>query len=307
MRRPLSPVFTSTCRRLLRGALYPLFLVGSVAAVVALGERLPWVWAMNLVNVGAGLCIIGAELALPYRHRWRRSHGDVWTDLCYVAFSGMVILVAAAPLMALCAASAVWLAGQVGSTVWPRHWPLGLQLPLALLVYELGSYGLHRLCHHTRLWRLHSVHHSVRRLYWLNSSRSHPLDFFLAVTVTSGPLLLLGAGEDLFALVTVLGTVNMWLQHANVNLETGWLDWVFVTPRIHRWHHSQRLAEQQRNLGAVLLIWDVVFGTRFLPPDREPPEDVGPGGVESYPDTFLGQLVAPFRGRLWAADGGPAA
>ena len=183
--------------------------------------------------------------------------------------------------------------------MWPSHWPALAQLALALLVYELGSYSFHRLCHHTRLWRLHSVHHSVLRLHGLNAIRSHPFDLLLAVATTSGPLLLLGVDERLFAQVTVIGTVNMWLQHANADLRTGWLDWVFVTPNIHRWHHSTQMREQQHNLGANLVFWDVVFGTRLAPPDRAPPEQVGTGHDRAYPDGFIGQLLAPFTPALW--------
>src|SRR5690606_30869270 len=117
------------------------------------------VWAMNLVNVAAGASILVAEVALPYRARWAESRGDVGTDLCYAVFSGVVVLVAATPVMAGFAAAALWLAGALGARAWPGHWPVPLQLALALLVYELGSYAFHRVCHHTRLWRLHSVHH----------------------------------------------------------------------------------------------------------------------------------------------------
>jgi ornithine lipid hydroxylase len=264
---------------------------------------------VNVVNVSAGLGIIAAELAVSYRPRWRRGHGDLGTDLCYLVLSAVAVLVAAAPLMAGLASAALWLQAQLGTTLWPGHWPLAIQLPLALLIYELGSYGLHHLSHHTPLWRLHSVHHSVRRLYGLNSIRSHPLDFLLAVATTSGPLLLLGIDERLFAQVTVLGTVNMWLQHANADMRTGWLDWVFVTPRVHRWHHSRQLGEQQCNLGAILIVWDVVFGTRLAPPDRAPPEDVGAGPDSGpgtpYPDGFLAQLAAPFRPALWRRAAAP--
>ena len=230
---------SSVFGRLLRRTLYPAILGGSLLAVTLLFDRVGAVWATSVVNVAAGLCIVGAELTFTYRPRWRRAQGDVPTDLCYLALSAVAALVAAAPLMAALAAAALWLQGQVGGTIWPRHWPAAVQLALALLVYELGSYGLHHLSHHSRLWRLHSVHHSVRRLHGLNSIRSHPLDFLFAVATTSGPLLLLGVDERLFAQVTVLGTVNMWLQHANADLKTGWLDWVFVTPNIHRWHHSR--------------------------------------------------------------------
>ena len=291
-----------------RCAAYPLILGGSVLGVTALAARIPLPWAMSVVNVAAGLAIIGAELALPYRRRWRESRGDVKTDLAYLALTGVALLVAAAPLMSACAAAALWLGERAGGGIWPRHWPGAVQLALAMLVYELGSYVLHRASHHTWLWRLHSVHHSVRRLHGLNAIRSHPIDFFLSVVVTSGPLLLLGVDPLVFAQLTVLGTVNMWLQHTNADMKTGWLDWLFVTPHIHRWHHSQVVGEQQRNLGAILIVWDIVFRTRLAPPDREPPEDVGTGhelaGAVAYPDTFLAQLAAPFQRALWKAAAG---
>jgi sterol desaturase/sphingolipid hydroxylase (fatty acid hydroxylase superfamily) len=285
-----------------RWTAYPLILGGSLVAVTGLARHLPLSWAMAVVNVAAGVAIIAAELALPYRRRWRESRGDLPTDLCYLALTGFAMFAVAAPLMSAFAAAALWMGEGFGASAWPRHWPLVLQLVLALLVYELGSYALHRVCHHTWLWRLHSVHHSVRRLHGLNAIRSHPIDLFLSVMTTSGPLLLLGVDPLVFAQVTVLGTVNMWLQHANADMHTGWLDWVFVTPRIHRWHHSQALGEQQKNLGAILIVWDVVFGSRLLPHDREPPIEVGTGHALAdipYPDTFLAQLGAPFRAALW--------
>lgn len=273
-----------------------------MVAVTALARHLPLSWAMGVVNVAAGLAIVAAELAVPYRRRWRESNGDLPTDLCYLLVTGIAMFALAAPLMSAFAAGALWVGERFGGGAWPRHWPVAIQLALALLIYELGSYALHRACHRSWLWRLHSVHHSARRLHGLNAIRSHPIDLFLSVITTSGPLLLLGVDPMVFAQVTVLGTVNMWLQHANADMRTGWLDWIFVTPHIHRWHHSQALVEQQKNLGAILIVWDVVFGSRLAPHDREPPVKVGAGhelGDGAYPDTFLAQLGAPFRGALW--------
>jgi sterol desaturase/sphingolipid hydroxylase (fatty acid hydroxylase superfamily) len=279
--------------------IYPGILGGSALGVALLSERVPVVVAMGVVNVLAGAAILAAEAALPYRGSWQGAHGDVATDLGYLAMTGAALVLAGTPLMAAFGAAAAWLARNGDGTLWPAHWPRLLQLALALLVYELGSYSFHRLCHHTRLWRLHSVHHSVLRLHGLNAIRSHPIDLLLAVATTSGPLLLLGVDERLFAQVTVIGTVNMWLQHANADLRTGWLDWVFVTPNIHRWHHSTQMREQQHNLGANLVFWDVVFRTRLAPPDRAPPEQVGTGHDRPYPESFLGQLLAPFTAALW--------
>jgi ornithine lipid hydroxylase len=285
---------------LARRLTYPGILGGSALAIAVLSTRMQTVVAMGVVNVAAGIAILAAEKTLPYRRIWQGSRGDVRTDLGYLAMTGVTLLLAGTPLTAAFTAAARWLAGRGGGTLWPHTWPPLLQLLLALLVYELGSYSFHRLCHHTRLWRLHSIHHSVERLHGLNAIRAHPFDLLLAVATTSGPLLLLGVDERLFAQVTVISTVNMWLQHANADLRTGWLDWIFVTPNIHRWHHSTAMHEQQRNLGANLVFWDVVFGTRLAPPERAPPEEVGTGHHRPFPDNFVGQLLAPFRPALWS-------
>ena len=190
---------------LARRLVYPGILGGSALGVALLSERVAVVVAMGVVNVLAGAAILAVEAALPYRRVWQGVHGDVKTDLGYLAMTGVALVLAGTPLMAAFGAAAAWLGQQGGGALWPSHWPRLLQLPLALLVYELGSYSFHRLCHHSRLWRLHSVHHSVRRLHGLNAIRSHPFDLLLAVATTSGPLLLLGVDERLFAQVTVIG------------------------------------------------------------------------------------------------------
>ena len=40
---------------------------------------------------------------------------------------------------------------------------------------------------------------------------------------------------------------------------------VFVTPRYHHIHHSKAAAHQTANLGALLTIWDRLFGTYYSP------------------------------------------
>ena len=50
------------------------------------------------------------------------------------------------------------------------------------------------------------------------------------------------------------------------------------------------------NYGNNLIIWDRMFGTRFLPPGR----DVGDLGLvnRDYPTSFVAQLRAPFHAGL---------
>ena len=85
---------------------------------------------MGVVNVAAGLAILGAEPALPYRRRWRESRGDVKTDLGYLVMTGVALLLAGTPLTAAFTAAAR-LAGEpraaarCGRDTWPRAAPAG--------------------------------------------------------------------------------------------------------------------------------------------------------------------------------------
>jgi sterol desaturase/sphingolipid hydroxylase (fatty acid hydroxylase superfamily) len=64
---------------------------------------------------------------------------------------------------------------------------------------------------------------------------------------------------------------------------------------LHRWHHSRTERESNTNYGSNLILWDIVFGTRFLPADREPPADIGIAGLSAFPMTWWQQLLSPFR------------
>jgi sterol desaturase/sphingolipid hydroxylase (fatty acid hydroxylase superfamily) len=54
-------------------------------------------------------------------------------------------------------------------------------------------------------------------------------------------------------------------------------------------------AEADCNYGNNFIFWDAVFGTRYLPSDRPPPEQVGIEGLEEFPNTFVAQVLSPFR------------
>jgi sterol desaturase/sphingolipid hydroxylase (fatty acid hydroxylase superfamily) len=71
----------------------------------------------------------------------------------------------------------------------------------------------------------------------------------------------------------------------------GILNYIFITPNVHRWHHSKKVEEGNNNFGENLAIFDILFGTYYHPKDRH----VGPLGIkEGMPKAFLSQLAAPF-------------
>ena len=164
-----------------------------------------------------------------------------------------------------------------------------------LLSADFLRYWLHRAAHEISwLWRFHALHHSPGKLYWLNVGRFHPVDKGLQFLLDALPFILLGVGEDVLAIYFVFYAVNGFFQHSNIRLRFGWLNYLVSSAELHRWHHSQSKLESDRNYGNNLIVWDLLFGTRFLPEDRQ----VGDLGLttKDYPETFWWQMIEPFRG-----------
>ena len=120
--------------------------------------------------------------------------------------------------------------------------------------------------------------------------RFHPVDLALSNFAPMIPLLVVGADGRVIALFGLVSAVHGLFQHANLVLRLGPLNWIFSMAELHRWHHSRNLEESNTNFGQNLIVWDIVFGTRFLPKDREPPEDIGIAGLPAFPMDYWGQL-----------------
>jgi sterol desaturase/sphingolipid hydroxylase (fatty acid hydroxylase superfamily) len=270
---------------------------GAIAwAIYLIQSGQPLLLAFAMAQVPAYAVVIALERILPYQREWNRSHRDVWVDarhMLTITLFGALLDVA---LRAGGLFVVVWISGSFGLSLWPSAWPLAGQLALALVVAELGQYWVHRLQHQNEwLWRIHALHHSAPRLYWLNAARFHPFDIGLNALAANFVLIALGAGPQILALWLLFSAIHGIFQHCNVPVRLGPLNWIFSMAELHRWHHSRIPAESNTNYGQNLAIWDVVFDTRFLPADREPPNDIGLADLPDFPMTYLAQLASPFR------------
>lgn len=289
-------------------AIFPL-LVAAITAFAVYGSQLDLASRLGLPpEANPALLPLAAisifyptvvllERVLPYRSEWNRPQGDVRTDVLYLIVGGpLVSVVFTATLAGVAAAGAAWLSTKLGMTLWPASWPAVAQLFLAIAIAELGHYAFHRVSHETPLvWRLHATHHSAKRLYWLNATRFHPLDLFCLLACQSVPLILLGATPRAFLMYTLFATVYGQLQHGNFQVRTHALDWIFSTPGLHRFHHSTTSREGNTNYGAILIGWDLLFGTFHRPRDRAFEGPVGIGKLPAFPQGWLAQLASPFR------------
>ena len=54
--------------------------------------------------------------------------------------------------------------------------------------------------------------------------------------------------------------------------------------------------------GQTVIVWDWLFGTRFLTADREPTRDIGIADMPAFPMGSLAQLAGPLRWRRVQAE-----
>ena len=264
--------------------------------------------AYGAVCFGAA-AVTALELLIPYDRRWQPNRRDVASDLLFLTTIQMALPYAlrmALPYV-VTVAMTVWVAGLFGGAIgppawlWPHAWPVAVQVVLMLLVAELFRYWLHVAAHNTKLlWRFHAVHHSPPKLYWLNVGRFHPIEKTLQFLLDTLPFILIGVSQEVVLLYFVFYAINGFFQHSNVDARYGVLNYVVSGAELHRWHHSRVIDESNRNYGNNLIVWDLVFGTWFLPRDRR----VGELGLinRNYPQTFGAQMRTPFVPGLDKAD-----
>lgn len=279
-------------------ALFPVVLGASVACTVAGVEagHNPSLVVMGVI-FGSSLPVLAAQRWMPAVQTWRVGPRHVGLDLLHMASTGLSAELFRTLTFGVLLSIAVTVHGWVGGSVWPLAWPWWLQLPLALVIGDLGAYVVHRACHRfPLLWRVHAMHHSSERMHAYAGARNHPLNAMLAHGSQLLAITILGAPAETLALVSVFTGVHGILQHANVDMRYGPLNWIFATADLHRWHHSTRSSESNTNFGNNLALWDIVFGTRRLPAGR--PADVGIYGLE-LPENFFAHLVSPFVLRRW--------
>lgn len=270
-----------------------LFALGLTGAGLAFHTSAPLLW-FNVVYLAIAAAIALLERAMPYEQQWLHHDGEALNDIAHTLLNKGGVQVAAAigasAPMAIATVAQPVISGP--AHIWPDAWPLGLQVGIGLIIAELGLYVAHRAAHEIlSLWRFHALHHSVERLWVVNTGRFHLIDSLVKIALSQLPLYLMGAPLPVFLWIGAVTAFIGLLTHCNIDVRTGPLDLIFSTPRLHRWHHSRVLAEGNTNYGENLVLWDQIFGTYFNPA-RRPPADIGISG--RIADGFLAQLLQPF-------------
>lgn len=146
---------------------------------------------------------------------------------------------------------------------------------LAVVIYSLFithmNYWVHRIFHENNfLWRLHVFHHSQNQFTGLSQFRSHPLEEIIATYGTALITALIVPETIIYAkyygyFAFIMGILN----HSNIVHKPSFLDKIFITPMVHRVHHSLEERHFDRNFGFVFSIWDQIYGTFYNPANEK--------------------------------------
>lgn len=175
-----------------------------------------------------------------------------------------------------------------------RDLPAPVLFVLALLLFDLVAYGVHRALHRSDvLWSLHKVHHSSLELDGIAATRQHMMENMVRFLPSQFVMFLIGIPTAQVAPAVALGAAFAIFEHSNLRIEARWPEALVVTPRTHRRHHVP--STTMTNYGGVFTIWDRLFGT-FVSKDTTDDERFGcPGEVDSYPQRFADAARRPPR------------
>jgi sterol desaturase/sphingolipid hydroxylase (fatty acid hydroxylase superfamily) len=268
----------------LRYAFYPLLFIAMLAyAVFELHQpvgRMGGYYGYYLTVLVSLMLLV--EFLFPLRKQWRMTWNSfLRRDLPFMLMGGATLTLANyfAGMLLL----------HLGMSRGEAHLTLPLfpAVVLALIIPDFLWYWVHRYSHESRsrlgnwFWRMHLAHHLPQQVYLLMHAVSHPVNVIIVRLILTLPLFALGfSTEALFVANLIVGLQGL-VSHYNVDIRTGWWNYILVGAELHRFHHSAD-ADQAKNYGAVVSLWDLLFGTFYYRPQAYP-EALGIADSSSYP------------------------
>jgi sterol desaturase/sphingolipid hydroxylase (fatty acid hydroxylase superfamily) len=201
------------------------------------------------------------ELLVPL-FRYRRGRLRRASPNLFLAAGVLMTNLALASITAgLCAVVTQWHVGLLAGTR-IRPW---MELVLGVAGLDLFAYLAHVLLHKLPVaWRFHRVHHSEPEVDVTTAFRQHPGETLWRFIWQCFGIVLFGLPFWVVPLYLSLSSLNALLEHANIRLN-GTLDeclrWVFVTPNMHKIHHSRDISQTESNYSNIFSFWDRLFIT----------------------------------------------
>jgi sterol desaturase/sphingolipid hydroxylase (fatty acid hydroxylase superfamily) len=226
-------------------------------------------------------------MAKPWKHPRRTAN----LGLTALSFVSNWLLASVAALAAVWLRPAGLLAG--------LNWPMWTQVLVGIVMLDFSvGYLSHRTMHiWPPMWRFHQVHHSDDFVDVTTTYRTHPVETVWRFMFAIVPVWILGLPAQAVVIQRLLQATNGVIEHANIRL---WapldrvLSLVWVTPNVHKMHHSREVSETNSNYANLLTVYDRVLGT-YTPARRAETVVYGLDGAQRLAAASLpGLLAIPF-------------
>ena len=270
---------------MLKYTLYPVFIIISLFGIHL--SKGGYTLSSFLLLVGAIALMFLFEVLKTYEVTWEGNWKTLKRDLTHF-FTNHALLI-----LSLFVISSLKL-NQMSIGWWPESINFYLQVFIAIFILDFGITITHYLSHRWDfLWKFHETHHSLPGLYGFNGLMKHPFHQGLESMMGVLPLLLLGVSGSVLQAVTFCVSIQLLLQHSNVDYTVGPLRLFLAVAENHRFHHVKG-AEGNVNFGLFFTIWDHFLGTAYYKKDVKV-RDVGL--VNEYPQSYFKQMTEPFKSR----------
>jgi sterol desaturase/sphingolipid hydroxylase (fatty acid hydroxylase superfamily) len=249
-------------------------------------------------------CLWGVESFVPLytfaTSRWRHALPNLVLSILVVAVNLLLAFVTVA--------TATWTGERRLGLLYWMDWPTAWTFVFGILGLDLFAYFAHVAMHMSDVgWRLHQVHHSDAYVDATTALRQHPGETLVRISFQLAGIVALGTPMLVIIVYLTISGLNAQLEHANIRLperldRTMQLFW--VTPNMHKAHHSRAKRETNSNYANIFSIWDRLFGTYTARVDWNALRY----GLEEQPATnqsTLGLLKAPFCERKTPTDDAP--
>lgn len=178
--------------------------------------------------------------------------------------------------------------------------PFIFQFLIFFIVMDFSQFLAHYLLHRINFfWAFHKIHHAQETLGFASARHFHFMEYLVLRPFGWIPFGFLGFSDEKYILCTAL---YMWIaymlvffSHCNVKVNFGFLNKIIITPNTHYWHHAKNIPRKYGvNYASVLVIWDHLFKSYYLPDDPKLQPILGVPNND-VPKNFVGQMWYPFK------------
>tara|TARA_B100000686_G_C16536289_1_gene834976 strand:+ start:256 stop:807 length:552 start_codon:yes stop_codon:yes gene_type:complete len=179
--------------------------------------------------------------------------------------------------------------------------PLWVSILFTLFIFDLIIYLQHFIFHKVSiLWKFHKVHHSDIEIDVTTGLRFHVIEIFISMIIKLFFISIIGPPAIAMLVFEIILNFASMFNHSNINIPNKiekFIKVIFVTPKMHRIHHSTNNTHLNSNFGFNFSFWDrFFFSYKSLPLDQYKSIEIGINEFRSVEDIRLDKiLLQPFK------------